>query len=930
MIPVSDKFKQALANDYRAYITYAEFTLANGYQLTVSGDQIWANGLVINDAVSSDTQLEVGSAIINSATLVINNMYDEFTQYTFEGATCEVYVGLRFEDGTEERVKKGVFNVDTCDYTSDLITINLLDNMSKFDVSYELSTLTPTWDSVNNKYTSPTLLDIVVDACTTCGVGYYISVPNNYVPQEYASIDKSQYTFRDIIQFVAQIEGKNATINANGELEFTWYDIGSLVGAFGSLDGGGFTTDLPLSEGAGCYAPMQIGQNTTLYATWIKVHGIRIQTVSAFVGNGTSFDFRHNQNGDGYVGVFYGYGSSVSVTQAMYGYGMFSGGNYIKFQVIGELGAGNPFSFQVYFLESGDAVLYFDKVPEKPTPTATNIASLAGSNYIAWDDVAEKTPYVSRYVGSAWVMDIGDEYLVSGARIDANDSPYPDDGFPIGQRNNMVRVSDADVLSGTLMFRDNFAFSTQDDYTICEISANRLSSADDTVHMMWHRTHLSDPPISYEFKMHQASSAINYLYTTDLFFQYGTCSQYGDYYKIRYEGILVSDSWVNTFDYYSLSPTEIAERKVVVEAYCLYDGLTSFIVPIQLSPYAILDVSVKPTDTGSWTSGMTLNFTTWKTYAATSSGASETTLTTGNANGGVIGSSYTDPRNGCHVIDECYSTRFAKDDITITGVRVVVDRQVEVSGSTEEQTVVFTTGSSDYMIQISDNPLIPTTSDADAQFIADYLGAVLIGTTFRTAQLTHSSDPTIEGGDVALAIDRKGRAHPILVTSTTFSSSAAQNTQCSAESVSDNRANRKTASESLYDKVIDTVNKLIAANQGSGLADYVVAKGTSGSWYYQHWNSGRKEAWFSGSVSTGSTWTASGNVYRATWSTTIPSAVGFDSTPKTIITQGASAQNVFTINGGASSKTAVSGYAFRGASASSSSSLTISIYAWTN
>ena len=127
---------------------------------------------------------------------------------------------------------------------------------------------------------------------------------------------------------------------------------------------------------------------------------------------------------------------------------------------------------------------------------------------------------------------------------------------------------------------------------------------------------------------------------------------------------------------------------------------------------------------------------------------------------------------------------------------------------------------------------------------------------------------------------------------------------------------------------VDT--EIANAISGGVVDDYVTAQGVSGNWYYRHWHSGRKEAWFSGSISTGSTWTQSGNVWRASWSTTIPTAVAFDSSPNTIITQGASGQNVFTINGGASSKTAVSGYAFRGASYSSSSSLTISIYAWTN
>lgn len=136
-------------------------------------------------------------------------------------------------------------------------------------------------------------------------------------------------------------------------------------------------------------------------------------------------------------------------------------------------------------------------------------------------------------------------------------------------------------------------------------------------------------------------------------------------------------------------------------------------------------------------------------------------------------------------------------------------------------------------------------------------------------------------------------------------------------------------SSSLFDTISDMIGDATKST-AQMTEDRVAEFGTSGNWTYRRWISGRREAWFRGSVNTGSTWTATGNVYRASWSTTIPSDVGFESTPKTMITLGASAQNVFTVNGGASSKTAVSGYAFRGGSASSASSLTISIYAWTD
>lgn len=923
MIPVSDKFKQALANDYRAYITYADFTLANGYQLTVSGDQIWANGLVINDAVSSDTQLEVGSAIINSAQLVINNMYDEFTQYTFEGATCEIYVGLRYEDDTEERVKKGVFNVDTCDYTSDLITINLLDNMSKFDVSYELSALTPTWNAGSNRYTSPNLYQIINEACTTCGVTLATTSFTNesFVPQEYANIDKSQYTYRDMISFAAQCAGLNATVNNDGELELKWYDTGSLAGTEYSVNGGYFQSDLPFSEGAGTIAA--VGATTSLWANWIIANGTRYNGVTYTISTGSQISFHYTPHtaSDPFIGIFYQTGNLIAITDASYGYGEYSGGKFIKFQISGQLGADNPFSLQVYFLEKGNMVLYFDKVPSKPPEDTGQYAAALGNGLIKWDDLEAGVPYVSIYYGNTWVVRKGREYVLSGIDLDSSSN----DGFPINQRNGMVKVSD--LYIGTNPNQDKepryIAHYSTAIHSNITAYANRFSN--------YFGLHANINTQVY-FELAASLANYTYLYTTAFYFQKGTCKQYGEFLKYRYEGVVVADADAATFNYYALTEEEKRKKAAIIELYYLSDGTELYVVPIQMPETGELTVTARTapyaTSTTQTVSG--ISYSNMDCKKVTANNVAAVTLTTGNADGGQYGGGYTNPFTGTHVIDECYSTRFAKDDITVTGVRVVVNRQVEVDGSTEERTVVFTTGTSDYMIQIEDNPLIPTASDAEAQFIADILGARLIGMRFRTTQLTHSSDPTIEGGDVALAIDRKGRVHPILVTSTTFSSSAAQSTQCSAESVSDNRANRKSASTGLYDKVIDTVNKLIAANKGETLADYVVAKGTSGNWYYQHWNSGRKEAWFNGSVSSGSTWTASGNAYRATWSQSIPSAVGFGSTPHVLISIAQNTTAIYAMTGHATSKTATSGYFFRGNSASSSSSVTISIYAWTN
>lgn len=112
--------------------------------------------------------------------------------------------------------------------------------------------------------------------------------------------------------------------------------------------------------------------------------------------------------------------------------------------------------------------------------------------------------------------------------------------------------------------------------------------------------------------------------------------------------------------------------------------------------------------------------------------------------------------------------------------------------------------------------------------------------------------------------------------------------------------------------------------------DYVIAHGTSGSWRYRKWNSGKIEAWFEGSFNCAASTTARGALYYSTWSLTIPTAIGFTATPYTLVGNTGSSTTVISVNGAATSKTAISGYVWRYASSSSALSITARIYAWQN
>ena len=236
MRSASAAFKRALFNgrhDYQTkiYITLADSTVIYGTETEydhdtgdeavtqvgyLTNENIMEGGLSLEDAVSDDDAFQFGSAIVNQATIVINNLLEEYSDYDFIGANVVVYVGLReLDDGQDEYLKMGTYIVDEADFSDGEITLTCYDYMSKFDKLYV--------DHISydgNVYIG----ELINDCCSRCGV-----VPNTstaslvtrkrsvydmvYVP---ASDDT---TYRTVLSWLCQISAFHfARCNADGEL----------------------------------------------------------------------------------------------------------------------------------------------------------------------------------------------------------------------------------------------------------------------------------------------------------------------------------------------------------------------------------------------------------------------------------------------------------------------------------------------------------------------------------------------------------------------------------------------------------------------------------------------------------------------------------------------------------------------------------------
>lgn len=185
--------------------------------LNLTSSDLWANGVMFEDSVSGDNSFDIGSAIINVLTLSINNFDGRYSDYDFDGAEVVCYIGLALDDGTTEKVR--ICTVTVVEQPEvETVTIDLTceDNMRKFDRDYSESKL----------IYPATRAQIIRDACSVCGVTLLTTSfdRDDYVVQQRPADDA--LTFRQVLQWVAQIGCQWLRCDEYGRLCVKWFDTG--------------------------------------------------------------------------------------------------------------------------------------------------------------------------------------------------------------------------------------------------------------------------------------------------------------------------------------------------------------------------------------------------------------------------------------------------------------------------------------------------------------------------------------------------------------------------------------------------------------------------------------------------------------------------------------------------------------------------------
>lgn len=213
---------------------------AGSKTFTITEADIIQGGLKIDRYCVTNSKIEVGSAVASELSLKLRNYDGKFNDVSFEGAVLNVKIGIKLSSVLEGAtlgkgilgrmilgsasseqdvayVPCGLFIVDTPPRKLSTISISALDYMVLFDREVNASALS-----------FPIHVDALIQKiCSICNVALATDV--SVLPNHYFSIgglpDTNQkLTYRQLLQWCAQLTGTCAFMDGRGRLVLKWYE----------------------------------------------------------------------------------------------------------------------------------------------------------------------------------------------------------------------------------------------------------------------------------------------------------------------------------------------------------------------------------------------------------------------------------------------------------------------------------------------------------------------------------------------------------------------------------------------------------------------------------------------------------------------------------------------------------------------------------
>lgn len=226
MINASKEFRKKM-KDGANIVNYADITFSDREVLHLTYKDFMIGGCSIEDK-TTDGKFGVGFCIGKTLSIKLANHDERFSRYDFYGAIINLYVALLLDNGTVEKLRKGIYYAAVPSTSGDIIEISAVDGMYRLDKDYSSSkTIYPA-----------TLQTILTEACLDCGIpiGFRQFDNMGYIVQDRP--EKTMY--RQVVSWACQIAGYNARIDNDGYMQLIWYNS-ALLDRY-NYDGGNFKT----------------------------------------------------------------------------------------------------------------------------------------------------------------------------------------------------------------------------------------------------------------------------------------------------------------------------------------------------------------------------------------------------------------------------------------------------------------------------------------------------------------------------------------------------------------------------------------------------------------------------------------------------------------------------------------------------------------
>lgn len=196
------------------FLANAKITLKDGTVLSLRPSDFTITNNSIVDGAGTDT-FPLGLAISRSIQLEIANFDGEFSGYEFEGASIQLWMSFALTDTLSEKIEEGFFTVVEPATRGTTLLISAIDNMYKTNKPYTTNLTFPA-----------TIGAMLTDICSTCDIAQGASefLNSDFVVD---TMPSSDYTFRQIIGFIAMIASGNAKIDRYDKLQILSYDFQS-------------------------------------------------------------------------------------------------------------------------------------------------------------------------------------------------------------------------------------------------------------------------------------------------------------------------------------------------------------------------------------------------------------------------------------------------------------------------------------------------------------------------------------------------------------------------------------------------------------------------------------------------------------------------------------------------------------------------------